>query len=223
MVLLAGGLFVWRYGDRQAKHLSMPTAQGMAPAATHALSAGATVPGAVSLSPTSQPDATTMPGKRGTNDGTLVASHRLDAGDTHRTADTLTNLAVRSVTATKAQPVLPRAPSNDSPTLDMLLADVQTGDQERRDLALEQIKQLEPAVAVPALKALAEKTEDLQAKIAILQAMQFLELPSYVPKKKNGATSPKPREQRGLARRHPGPAVSPQPSPVAEKPPAQGE
>ena len=74
-------------------------------------------------------------------------------------------------------------------TLDELLADVRSGDPDIREHALGEIKQLDPAIAVPKLAALAETTEDAQIKVAIQDAISFLELPSAVLESCKGATS----------------------------------
>ncbi len=68
---------------------------------------------------------------------------------------------------------------NDDPaSLSNILADLTSSDKEIRDAAIEATKEFGSTNAIPALKAAAESTDDLQQKIAYLEAADFLSLPS---------------------------------------------
>jgi hypothetical protein len=67
---------------------------------------------------------------------------------------------------------------NDDPaSLSNILVDLTNPDKEIRVAAIEAAKQFGSADAIPALKAAAEATDDLQEKIDYLQAADFLSLP----------------------------------------------
>jgi hypothetical protein len=86
---------------------------------------------------------------------------------------------------------------DDRQALELLLVEVQSGNSERRDFALEQVKQLDAAVAVPRLKAEAEATADARTKVAILDAIAFLELPAEVPSAAAGKPQPRKTLKQG--------------------------
>jgi hypothetical protein len=68
---------------------------------------------------------------------------------------------------------------NDDPaSLSKILADLTSSEKEVRDAAIEATKQFGSTNAIPALKAAANATEDTQEKIALLEAADFLSLPS---------------------------------------------
>jgi hypothetical protein len=67
---------------------------------------------------------------------------------------------------------------NDDPTsLSNILADLTNPDKEIRVAAIEATRQFGSTDAIPALKAAAETTDDIQEKIDYLQAADFLSLP----------------------------------------------
>jgi len=67
---------------------------------------------------------------------------------------------------------------NDDPeSLSNILADLTNSVKEVRDAAIDAAKQFGSTNAIPALKAAAETTDDLQEKIAYLEAADFLSLP----------------------------------------------
>jgi len=69
--------------------------------------------------------------------------------------------------------------TDDDPTsLSNILADLTSSEKEIRDAAVEAAKQFGSTNAIPALKAAAESTDDVQQKIAYLEAADFLALPS---------------------------------------------
>jgi hypothetical protein len=68
---------------------------------------------------------------------------------------------------------------NDDPaSLSNILADLTNSEKEIRDAAIEAAKQFGSTNAIPTLKVAAESTDDLQEKIAYLEAADFLSLPS---------------------------------------------
>jgi hypothetical protein len=82
---------------------------------------------------------------------------------------------------------------NDDPaSLSNILADLTSSDKEIRDAAIEAAKQFGSTNAIPTLKAAAENTDDLQEKIAYLEAADFLSLPSM---DFSGPTVPRTPEQ----------------------------
>jgi hypothetical protein len=82
---------------------------------------------------------------------------------------------------------------NDDPaSLSNILADLTNSEKEIRDAAIEAAKQFGSTNAIPALKAAAENTDDLQEKIAYLEAADFLSLPSM---DFSGPTVPRTPEQ----------------------------
>jgi len=67
---------------------------------------------------------------------------------------------------------------NDDPeSLSNILADLTNSVKEVREAAIDAAKQFGSTNAIPALKAAAETTDDLQEKIAYLEAADFLSLP----------------------------------------------
>lgn len=70
--------------------------------------------------------------------------------------------------------------TDDRKALERMLTEVGSGNPERRDFALDQIKQLNATQVLPRLKAEADAMEDAQTKIAMLDTIAFLELPSEV-------------------------------------------
>jgi hypothetical protein len=68
---------------------------------------------------------------------------------------------------------------NDDPaSLSNILADLTSSEKEIRDAAIEAAKEFGSTNAIPALKAAADNTDDLQEKIARLEAADFLSVPS---------------------------------------------
>ena len=67
---------------------------------------------------------------------------------------------------------------DDPASLASILADLANPEKDIRDAAIEAAKQFGSTNAIPALKAAANATEDTQEKIALLQAADFLALPS---------------------------------------------
>ena len=68
--------------------------------------------------------------------------------------------------------------NNDPTSLSNIVADLTSPDKEIRDAAIEAIKELGDTNAIPTLKGIADNTEDLEEKISLLQAADFLSLPS---------------------------------------------
>jgi hypothetical protein len=68
---------------------------------------------------------------------------------------------------------------NDDPaSLSNILADLTNSEKEVRDAAIEASKQFGSSNAIPALKAAAMNTTDTEEQIALLEAADFLSLPS---------------------------------------------
>jgi len=68
--------------------------------------------------------------------------------------------------------------NNDRASLSNILADLTNSEKEVREAAIEAAKQLGSTNAIPTLKAVAANTDDTQEKIALLEAADFLALPS---------------------------------------------
>ncbi len=88
---------------------------------------------------------------------------------------------------------------NDDPeSLSNILADLTSPEKEVREAAIEAAEQFGSTNAIPALKALAANTTDTEEQIALLEAANFLSLPSVF----DGAnsTTPAEREARRQAR-----------------------
>jgi len=68
--------------------------------------------------------------------------------------------------------------NDDTASLSNILADLTNSEKEIRGAAIEAAKQFGSTNAIPALKAAAEGTGDVQEKIAYLEAADFLSLPS---------------------------------------------
>ena len=68
--------------------------------------------------------------------------------------------------------------NDDSVSLANILADLTNPDKEVREAAIAAAKEFGNQDAIPALKAAADKTEDLPEKIELLEAADFLTLPS---------------------------------------------
>lgn len=66
---------------------------------------------------------------------------------------------------------------DDSTSLSNILADLTNPEKEIREAAIESAKQFGSTNAIPALKAAVEITDDLQEKVAYLEAADFLTLP----------------------------------------------
>lgn len=68
---------------------------------------------------------------------------------------------------------------NDDPaSLSNILADLTSSDKEIRDAAIDAVKQFGSPDAIPTLKAVAAETADTEEQIALLEAANFLSLPS---------------------------------------------
>jgi len=81
---------------------------------------------------------------------------------------------------------------NDDPaSLSNILADLNNSEKEIRDAAVEAAKQFGSTNAIPTLKAVAANTTDPEEQIALLEAANFLSLPSV----NWGSTTPKTPEQ----------------------------
>ena len=82
---------------------------------------------------------------------------------------------------------------NDDPaSLSNILADLTNSEKEIRDAAIEAAKQFGSTNAIPALKAVAANTADTEEQIALLEAANFLSLPSI---NFGGPATPKTPEQ----------------------------
>ena len=68
--------------------------------------------------------------------------------------------------------------NEDPASLSNILADLTSSEKEIRDTAIEAAKQFGSTNAIPTLKAAADNTDDIQEKIALLEAADFLSLPS---------------------------------------------
>jgi len=69
--------------------------------------------------------------------------------------------------------------ANDDPqSLSNILADLNNPEKDIRDAAIEATKQFGSTNAIPALKAAADATDDPHEKVALLEAAEFLSLPS---------------------------------------------
>lgn len=68
--------------------------------------------------------------------------------------------------------------NNDAQSLSNILADLTSPEKEIREAAIEAAKQFESTNAIPALKAAAANAEDNQEAIAMLEAADWLALPS---------------------------------------------
>jgi hypothetical protein len=68
--------------------------------------------------------------------------------------------------------------SDDPASLSNILADLTNPEKEIRDAAIEATKQFGSTNAIPALKAAAANTTDTEEQIALLEAANFLSLPS---------------------------------------------
>ena len=69
--------------------------------------------------------------------------------------------------------------ANDDPqSLSNILADLNNPEKDIRDAAIEAAKQFGSTNAIPALKAAADATDDPHEKVALLEAAEFLSLPS---------------------------------------------
>ena len=67
--------------------------------------------------------------------------------------------------------------SDDPAALTPILAALASPEREIRDAAVEAAREFGSAEAIPALKAAADQTQDLEEKIALLEAADFLSLP----------------------------------------------
>jgi hypothetical protein len=81
---------------------------------------------------------------------------------------------------------------NDPASLSNILADLTNSEKEIRDAAIEATKQFGSTNAIPTLKAVAANTTDPDEQIALLEAANFLSLPSV---NFDGSTTPKTPEQ----------------------------
>jgi hypothetical protein len=81
---------------------------------------------------------------------------------------------------------------NDPASLSNILADLTNPEKEIRDAAIEAAKQFGSTNAIPTLKAVAANTTDTEEQIALLEAANFLSLPSV---NWGGSTTPKTPEQ----------------------------
>jgi len=84
--------------------------------------------------------------------------------------------------------------NNDPASLSNILADLTNSDKEVREAAVDATKQFGSTNAIPALKVAANNTDDLQEKIAMLEAANFLTLPGFNLDDAS-ASSPKTPEQ----------------------------
>jgi hypothetical protein len=98
---------------------------------------------------------------------------------------------------------------NDDPaSLSNILADLTSSEKEIRDAAIEAAKQFGSTNAIPTLKALAANTTDTEEQIALLDAADFLALPSI---SEGGFETSKSYEQlkaEGIARQQKQKSVS---------------
>ena len=85
--------------------------------------------------------------------------------------------------------------NNDPASLSNILADLTSPEKEIRDAAIEAAKQFDSTNAIPTLKAVAANTADTGEQIALLEAADFLSLPSLPPLTK----PPQTREQMKAA------------------------
>lgn len=95
--------------------------------------------------------------------------------------------------------------SDDPASLPPILADLNNPEREIRLAAIEATKQFGSKDAIPALKAAAAQTEDLEEKIALLKAADFLTLPAMNlngPRVELTAEQIKAQEEK-INRRHP--------------------
>jgi len=92
---------------------------------------------------------------------------------------------------------------DDPASLSNILADLTNPEKEVREAAINATKEFGSTNAIPALKAAAEATEDLQEKIAYLDAAQFLTIPPIDFSGPSAAPTPDQvqREQQRIARR----------------------
>ena len=81
---------------------------------------------------------------------------------------------------------------NDPASLSNILADLTNSEKETRDAAIEAAKQFGSTNAIPTLKAVAANTTDPEEKAALLEAANFLSLPSM---DFSGPATPKTPEQ----------------------------
>jgi hypothetical protein len=81
---------------------------------------------------------------------------------------------------------------NDPASLSNILADLTNSEKEIRDAAIEAAKQFGSTNAIPTLKAVAANTTDPDEQIALLEAANFLSLPSM---DFSGPATPKTPEQ----------------------------
>ena len=114
-------------------------------------------------------------------------------------SNVVTSVTPPTVPAPSAKPVatIPRTPEerkaaivaetdrlqqwsmNDDPgSLSNILSDLTSPDKEIRAAAIEAAEQFGSSNAIPALKGVAANTDDLQEKVALLEAVDFLSLPS---------------------------------------------
>jgi hypothetical protein len=119
--------------------------------------------------------------------------------------------------------------SNDPASLSNILADLTSPEKEVRDAAIEAAKQFGSTNAIPTLKATADNTSDLQEKIALLEAADFLSLPPLdfsqpaTPKTPERIQADAQRQAAREARRHaqtqsPAPSQNAQPTPDQNAP-----
>jgi hypothetical protein len=88
---------------------------------------------------------------------------------------------------------------NDPASLSNILGDLTNPEKEVRDAAIEAAKQFGSSNAIPALKAVAANTTDPEEQIALLEAANFLSLPSI---SDGGPATPKtPEEIQAAAQR----------------------
>lgn len=92
---------------------------------------------------------------------------------------------------------------NDPAALSEILAALASPDKEVREAAIDAAKELGDTNAIPALKSAAENTENVQEKIAFLEAMDFLSLPPMTFKSSPVKRTPEQvqAEERRRARR----------------------
>jgi hypothetical protein len=84
---------------------------------------------------------------------------------------------------------------DDAASLSNILADLTNTNNEIREAAVESAKQFGSTNAIPALKAAAESTDDLQEKIDYLEAADFLSVPQAEFVRSNTPKPPKTPEQ----------------------------
>jgi hypothetical protein len=85
--------------------------------------------------------------------------------------------------------------NDDAASLSNILAGLTNSEKEIREAAIESVKQFGSTDAIPALKAAAEATDNLQEKIAYLEAADFLTVPQAEFTRSTGTTTPKTPEQ----------------------------